>query len=58
MNVKIEIECEDEQEVIAHLQVLAKQIKVEVKRQAGMITKRTTFTDSNCYGVHQCVIKP
>lgn len=58
MNVLIRIDCEYEQEIISHLQVLIKQIETETKKQKGEITKVTELTDNNCYGYHNCRITP
>jgi hypothetical protein len=58
MWVDIKIGCEDEQEIISHLQILIKQIKKETKNQKGEITKAVTLSDNNCYGYHACKITP
>lgn len=58
MKATITIECDDEQELFAHLSVIRQEVKKEVKKQNGEITKKARIYDSNCYGQHLIIVKP
>lgn len=53
MKTKIEIDCDNGNELIAHLSVITKQIKAKIK-EAKKISIKTPIRieDSNCYGEH------
>jgi hypothetical protein len=57
--VSITIECETEQEIMAHLWVIAAQLRKYLKKHGeipdgGMVE----LTDDNCYGSHDVKIEP
>lgn len=59
MIAKIYIDCDDGDEIIAHLKEIIRQISKERKKLPdGEITKKIVLTDNNCYGVHNITIKP
>ena len=56
MFVTIKIECEDQQELLAHITCIRQQVK---KLKPGDFDKKKiVFEDNNCYGVHEVIIKP
>lgn len=58
MNVTIEIDCEDGDEILAHLAVIRRDLKKEIKKQGGWIKDGIDFADDNCYGTHQVIVIP
>lgn len=58
MFIEIEINCDDERELLAHLSVIRQQIKKEWKKHGEEIKVPATLTDSNCYGDHTVNIIP
>jgi hypothetical protein len=59
MIAKIEIDCENSNELIQHLMAIVETIKI---RSRGDLTYDfevgTAFYDHNCYGSHEVVITP
>jgi hypothetical protein len=49
MNIKIEIDCDDHNELFAHLTVIRQQLKKELKKNPDFTGE---LEDSNCYGYH------
>ncbi len=58
MHIEIEIVCEDEQELLAHLSVIRRDVKREIRKQKGELKVPSTLKDSNCYGDHTVNIIP
>ena len=61
MKVKIEIECDDEQEVLSHLNVIRKQIKRAFRKHLKkdpeyMEHPEFLLEDNNCYGLHSVIV--
>lgn len=56
MKVIIEIECEDKEELLMHLDVISSGIEI---MDVESITEKGIFiSDANCYGRHEVTIKP
>ena len=55
MNIKINIDCDDEKDVLVHLSVIRAQIKNALKNNNGK--DKIELTDDNCYGNHEIKIK-
>ncbi len=62
MKVKIEIECDYIEEILAHVSVIRSQIKSEAKKRnitpGNAFEKRVRMYDNNCYGDHKITIYP
>jgi hypothetical protein len=52
MKIKIEINCEDDDEVLTHLTVIRAALKKRFKRDPEGNNDSYSFTDNNCYGTH------
>lgn len=51
IKIEINIECETEDEILAHLSVIRQTIKKHLRKNPE-ITQPVRFTDENCYGEH------
>ena len=60
LKVTIEIHCETEREIIAHLQVIITEYKGHLKKMKGNIPDGIdlNWEDDNCYGSHSVTIEP
>lgn len=58
MHVEIEIVCENEEELLAHLSDIRQKVKRAIKKAGGEITTPETLKYSNCYGDHTVNIIP
>ena len=56
LKAKIEIRCETEDELLAHLSVIRREMKRKIRQQKGEITKRIAYQDNNCYGEHIVIV--
>lgn len=58
MKTKIEINCDNGTELVAHLIVITKQVKSKIKEVKKTGNKKPIkIEDSNCYGEHTVTIK-
>lgn len=60
LKTTIEIHCETGQEILAHLSVIRKTLKKQLKKSGGDIPDGldVRFEDDNCYGNHVVEIDP
>lgn len=58
MTIEINITCEDDQELFAHLLAIRQDIKREIRKQGGELIIPATIEDSDCYGDHTVNIIP
>jgi hypothetical protein len=57
--VSITINCETDQEIMAHLWVIAAQFRKHLKKHGEIPDGETVeFNDDNCYGTHEVLIEP
>ena len=56
LRVDIVIECEEENEILAHLDVIRAQIKNKFKEINNEVKDTIQLEDSNCYGDHTVII--
>ena len=57
MKIKINIECEDFDEILQHLEVIRNSVKVRRVEIESLDDVTLTLSDSNCYGEHIVKIK-
>ena len=55
MNVKINIDCQDEKDILVHLSVIRSQIKLAINEKFYG-KEEIELSDDNCYGNHEITI--
>jgi hypothetical protein len=58
MIIEININCETEEEILAHLSEIRKEVKSEIRKQKGELTTPATIEESKYYGDHTINIIP